>query len=209
MAQQQSDAHAETEQAAEVGQPMATESGQPVNAHTEVAGHGGDHHDGGAFPPFDSTTYGSQLLWLAITFGLLYYIMSKVALPRIANILEVRRDRIASDLGEAERLKRETDEAIASYEQSLAEARQKAHGIAHTAREEAKTQFDAEFAKVEADIAKQLTAADEKITAVKTAAMGEVDAIAQSTTEAILEQLLGSGVAKKDIAAAVSAAKAN
>ncbi len=209
MAQQQSDAHAETVDAAETGQPMATDHGEPVNAHTEVAGHGVHNVEEGDFPPFDPSAFGSQLLWLAITFGLLYYIMSKVALPRIANILEVRRDRIASDLGEAERLKRETDEAIASYEQSLAEARQKAHGIAHTAREEAKIQFDAEFAKVEADIAKQLTAADEKITAVKNAAMGEVDAIAQSTTEAILEQLLGSGVAKKDIAAAVSAAKAN
>ena len=182
---------------------------QQTNAHTEVAGHGGGHEAGGAFPPFDPTTFGSQLLWLAITFGLLYYLMSKVALPRIANILEVRRDRIASDLGEAERLKRETDEAIASYEQSLAEARQKAHGIAHTAREEAKTHIEAELAKVEDDITVQLTAAEEKITAVKNAAMGEVDAIAQSTTEAILEHLLGSGVAKNDVAAALAAAKAN
>ena len=154
--------------------------------------------------------YGSQLLWLAITFGLLYYLMSKVALPRIANILEVRRDRIASDLGEAERLKRETDEAIASYEESLAEARQKAHGIAHTAREEAKISvLMPNWPKSRQTSPSSLTAADKKITAVKDEAMTEVDAIAQSTTEAILEQLLGSGVAKKDIAAAVSAAKAN
>jgi F-type H+-transporting ATPase subunit b len=200
MAQQQTNAHAEAEQNAEAG--------HAANAHTEVAGNGG-HEAGGAFPPFDPTTFGSQLLWLAITFGLLYYLMSKVALPRIANILEVRRDRIASDLGEAERLKRETDEAIASYEQSLAEARQKAHGIAHTAREEAKTHIEAELSKVEAGISSQLAEADDKITAVKQAAMSEVDAIAQSTTEAILEQLLGSGVAQNDVAAAVAAAKAN
>ena len=179
-----------------------------TNEHTEVAGHGG-HEAGGAFPPFDSTTFGSQLLWLAITFGLLYYLMSKVALPRIANILEVRRDRIASDLGEAERLKRETDEAIASYEQSLAEARQKAHAIAHTAREEAKTQIEAEFAKVEADVTSQLSAAEEKISTVKEAAMAEVDSIAESTTDAILEQLMGASATKKDVTEAVAAAKAN
>ena len=59
------------------------------------------------FPPFDSTTFASQLLWFAITFALLYYLMAKVALPRIAGILEDRRDRIASDLDLAERLKRE------------------------------------------------------------------------------------------------------
>ncbi|MCT4656078.1 MAG: F0F1 ATP synthase subunit B [Cohaesibacter sp.] len=181
---------------------------QETNAQTEVAGSGGAEA-GGNFPPFDSSTFGSQLLWLAITFGLLYYLMSKVALPRIANILEVRRDRIASDLGEAERLKKETDEAIASYEQSLGEARQKAHGIAQTARDEAKAALEAKHAEVEADIAKQLADAEEKISAVKAAAMGEVEGIAQSTTEAILEQIMGSGVASKDVAEAVAAAKAN
>lgn len=183
--------------------------GQQTNAQTEVAGHGGAHEAGASFPPFDQSTFGSQLLWLAITFGLLYYLMSKVALPRIANILEVRRDRIASDLGEAERLKRETDEAIASYEQSLAEARQKAHGIAHTAREEAKSHIEAEFSKVEADIAKQLDAADEKIASVKKAAMGEVDSIANSTAEAVVEQIMGKAVGASEVAEAVAAAKAN
>lgn len=182
---------------------------QETSAHTEVAGHGGGHEAGGNFPPFDQSTFGSQLLWLAITFGLLYYLMSKVALPRIANILEVRRDRIASDLGEAERLKRETDEAIAAYEQSLAEARQKAHGIAQTAREQAKSDIEAKHAKVEADVAAKLAAAEEKISAVKDAAMGEIDGIAKSTTEAILDKIIGSGVADKDVAEAVAAAKAN
>ena len=183
--------------------------GQQTNAQTEVAGHGGGHEAGATFPPFDQSTYGSQLLWLVITFGLLYYLMSKVALPRIANILEVRRDRIASDLGEAERLKRETDEAIASYEQSLAEARQKAHGIAHTAREEAKSHIEAEFSKVEAEIAEQLGAADAKIASVKEAAMAEVDGIANSTAEAVIEKIMGSGVKASDVANAVAAAKAN
>ncbi|MCV6575371.1 MAG: F0F1 ATP synthase subunit B [Cohaesibacter sp.] len=180
---------------------------QQTNAHTEVAGHGAEA--GGNFPPFDSSTYGSQLLWLVITFGLLYYLMSKVALPRIANILEVRRDRIASDLGEAERLKKETDEAIASYEQSLAEARQKAHGIAQSARDTAKADIESKNAEIEADIAKKLAEAEEKISAVKATAMGEVEEIAKSTTEAILEQVMGSGVAAKDVAEAVAAAKAN
>jgi F-type H+-transporting ATPase subunit b len=180
---------------------------QQTNAQTEVASHGAEA--GGNFPPFNSSTYGSQLLWLVITFGLLYYLMSKVALPRIANILEVRRDRIASDLGEAESLKKETDEAIASYEQSLAEARQKAHGIAQSARDTAKADIESKNAEIEADIAKQLAAAEEKISAVKAKAMGEVEEIAQSTTEAILEQIMGSGVAAKDVAEAVAAAKAN
>ncbi|MEH0071562.1 hypothetical protein V6L77_16570 [Pannonibacter sp. Pt2-lr] len=75
----------------------------------------------GRFPPFDPTHFVSQLFWLFVTFLVFYWIMKNVALPRIAGILEDRHDRIAGDLSEAERLKRETDEAIAAYEQALSE----------------------------------------------------------------------------------------
>ncbi len=70
-------------------------------------------HGSGVFPPFDSTHFASQLLWLAITFGLFYLLMSKVIIPRIGGILETRHDRIAQDLDEASRLKGEADAAIA------------------------------------------------------------------------------------------------
>ncbi len=71
------------------------------------------------FPPFDATTFASQLLWLAITFGVLYYLMARVAVPRIAGIIEDRRDRIASDLDMADRLKTDSEEALAAYEKAL------------------------------------------------------------------------------------------
>ena len=76
----------------------------------------------GSFPPFDASTFASQILWLVITFGLFYLFMSRVVLPRIASILETRRDRIAQDLNEANRLKDEADQAFATYEQELADA---------------------------------------------------------------------------------------
>src|SRR5690606_23669808 len=72
--------------------------------HTSTEAHG-DDHGSGVFPPFDPSTYASQLVWLAVTFGALYLLMSKIALPRIGEILEVRRDRIESDLAEADRLR--------------------------------------------------------------------------------------------------------
>ena len=109
--------------------------------HEAVEVPAGEH--GAGFPPFDSTTFASQILWLAITFGLFYWIMKKVAVPRIAGILEDRKDRIAGDLSEANRLKEETDEAIAAYEQALAEARAKAHTIALNTRAKLKADNDA------------------------------------------------------------------
>ena len=61
----------------------------------------------GNFPPFDSSTFGSQLVWLALAFGALYLLMSKVALPRVASILEERHNRVSSDLDQAAKLKAE------------------------------------------------------------------------------------------------------
>jgi F-type H+-transporting ATPase subunit b len=76
----------------------ATDAGHgATHAGTEVPG--GAHE--GAFPPFDSTHFMSQLIWLAITFGALYLLMSRVALPRVAAILKERSDKIASDLDAA------------------------------------------------------------------------------------------------------------
>ncbi len=148
----------------------------------------GEHKE---FPPFDSTWFPSQLLWLAITFVVLYYIMAKVALPRIGGILEDRRDRVASDLDMAERLKSESEDAVATYEKALAEARAKAFTIAETARNEAKAASDAKRAEAEAALNKQLAAAESRIADIKSKALSDVGAIAGEATEAIVQTLIG------------------
>lgn len=173
-----------------------------------VAEHEAAAAEHATFPPFDPATFGSQLFWLAVTFGLLYYIMARVALPRIARILEERKDRIADDFAEAERLKQETDEAIAAYEQALAEARQKAHRIAQSARDAAKEEVDAEREELEEGLEKKVASAEARISEVKQAALGEVDAIARDAAEAMVEVLIGAGASSKEIAGAVDKALA-
>lgn len=166
--------------------------------------HGGEHASG-VFPPFDSSTYASQLLWLAITFGLFYYVMAKMVLPRIGGILEDRRDRIAGDLAEAERLKQETDAAIAAYEQALAEARSKAHGIAQATRDKLTSEVNAKREAAEADLASKLADAESRIAGIKSEALGQVGEIATETASALVEALLGRAPAKADTAKAVKA----
>ena len=152
--------------------------------------HGGD---GGhvAFPPFDSTTFASQLLWLAITFGALYLLMSRVALPRIGEILEVRRDRIESDLAEAERMRQKTDQALEDYEQALADAKSKAQGIAEETRAKVKAELGTKREKVEADLGKKVAEAEARIQGTKTEALGNVSEIAAETAQALVAQLVG------------------
>src|SRR3990167_822939 len=142
-------------------------------------------HD--VFPPFDSTTFASQLLWFALAFALLYYLMSKVALPRIAGILEDRRDRIASDLDLADRLKQESEAALAGYEKALAEARTRANAIAEGARDGSRQAAAAKRAAIESNLAAKLDAAEKRIGEIKSKAPAHVCEIGAETTEALVK----------------------
>lgn len=159
----------------------------------------------GNFPPFDSSTFASQLLWLAITFGVLYWLMSKLIIPRIGGILEDRRDRIAADLDHAERLKQQSADAVTSYETALAEARAAAFAIAGEARDRAKAEADARQAEIEAELDRKLEVAERRIGEVKQRALADVSEIATETTEAVVEALLGQKPARPEIATALAA----
>lgn len=161
-----------------------------ADTHATTEAHGGEEHSG-VFPPFDPSTFGPQLFWLAITFGALYLLMSRVALPRIGEILEVRRDRIEGDLAEAERLRLQTDEAIEAYETELANARKKAHGLAEETRTTIKSDLAAKRQEVEADLAKKMSAAESRIQQTKSEALENVDAIAAETAATVVAQISG------------------
>lgn len=150
-----------------------------------------DAQHSAAFPPFDSTTFSSQLLWLALTFAFLYFMMSRVALPRIGGILESRRARIEGDLKEAERLRVETEKAAADYEAALSAARANAHAIAEETRSGIKTDIEMKRQTVEADLAAKISAAEATISKSKTAALANVDTIAADALQTLMERLVG------------------
>lgn len=158
------------------------------------------------FPPFDGSTFASQILWLVITFAALYMIMSRIAVPQIGSILENRRVRIDGDLKEAERLRQETEKAAAAYEEALAEARRSAHGIAEETRSSIKADLDNKRAMVESDLAKQVAAAEASLDKTKADALANVDEIAADTAAALVNQLSVKVTAKeaRDAVAAVA-----
>lgn len=192
----------------------ATEGGDAVDlppASDTAAVHGETVHvegEHGAFPPFNSEFFPSQLLWLAITFGIFYYVLQKVILPRIAGILENRRDRIALDLEAAERMKSDADEAQAAYEQELAEARERSHKIAQDARESARRDAERERAKLETELDGRLDAAQARIGEIKRAALNDVGQIAEDVTETILTEVARLDVPRDDVARAVQSVRA-
>jgi F-type H+-transporting ATPase subunit b len=160
---------------------------------------------GGGFPPFQKENFGSQLLWLAIAFGALYLIASKLALPRVGGIIADRRARIDGDLREAARMKEAADAAIASYEKSLADARAKAQTIAAQTRDKIAAEAEVRRKEVEANLQVKLAAAEQSIQATRTAAMSHVQGIAKDTAIAIVARLTGKAPSEAAAATAVKA----
>lgn len=158
-----------------------------------------------AFPPFDTTTFSSQLFWFAISFGALYILLWRWILPRIGTTIEDRRDRISNDLDAAAAMKAKADEAVRAYEESLVKARAKAQGLAAEARAEMDRQIAAETAQADAELAAKSQAAEARIDEARTAALGEVRAIAATAAAEVAEHLAGLQVSEADAAAAVDA----
>lgn len=150
--------------------------------------------------------FAPQLVWLAITFTLLYLIMARVALPRIATTLERRRDVIASDLDLAASLKRQGEDALKAYEAALAEARASAHAIAAETRQRLAEEADREKAAMQESTSKRAVEAELRIATAKTAAMANVRQIAAETASAIVDKLLGARPDSAALNAAIDAA---
>lgn len=157
-----------------------------TQAHSEA--HGGAKPQ---FPPFNSETFASQIIWFVITFALLYFLMSRVALPRVGGIVNARAGKIAGDLADAQKLKNDTDQALASYEQRLADARANAQAIASQTRDKLMAEADERRKALEAKLTDHLHAAEKTIAETKAKAMSNVRGIATDTASAIVERLIG------------------
>lgn len=199
------EAAAPAEEHVEAPATDAVHADPTADTHATTEAHGGEH-ESGVFPPFDPATFPSQLLWLAITFGALYLLMSKIALPRIGSILENRKGIIDADLAAADASRQKTDAAIAAYEAALAAAKAKAQGIANESREAIQSDLAAKRSAVEADLTAKVAAAEARISATKAEALTHVDEIATETAQTVVTQLVGD-VPAASVRAAVAKAK--
>ncbi|MFV0280628.1 MAG: F0F1 ATP synthase subunit B' [Rhodoblastus sp.] len=183
-------------------------AGNANDAHktgTEV--HGGAEH-GSAFPPFDSTYFSSQLIWLTLIFGALYLLMSRVALPRVAGILKARGDTISNDLQTAKTAQGKAEAAGADLEKTLAEAKGKAQAMGQEAHQNLAAETEAKRKTLEGELNAKLAAADAQIAETKAKAMANVEAVAKDAAAAIVEHITGKPADAAKIAAALTNAKA-
>jgi F-type H+-transporting ATPase subunit b len=160
--------------------------GQKAGAHTEA-----DGGHGGGFPPFESSTYASQLVSLAVAFVALYVIVSRIALPRVGGVIDARQKAIESDLTAAQRLKDESDAALKAYETDLAAARSRAQAIGNETREKLNAASEAERKTLEDRLAAKLAEAEKTIAKTRENAMSNVRGIAADAASAIVQRLTG------------------
>jgi F-type H+-transporting ATPase subunit b len=151
------------------------------------------------FPPLDPTTLVPQLVWLALTFGLLYLLLKRFALPRVGEVIEERRERIERDLAKAEALKAETEQALTAYEGALSEARSRANAIAKDVQAQLAAEIDAERAKLDAEIAKQVADAEARIAQDRARALAGIGDIAGETAGAIVAKLIGTEASPDEV----------
>ncbi len=174
--------------------PTAALAGAAKAAEGESAG----------LPQLDPSSYPAQLAWLAISFIVLYFLMARVALPRVAKVLEAREQHIAGDIETAERLKAEADAILAAYTKAIADAR----GAALAALKTASAEQAAETARRDhafvAKLAERTAEAERKIGAAKNAALADIRGVAALSAGAIARKLAGLEVGNDRMAAAVA-----
>jgi len=158
-------------------------------------------------PQLDPANFAPQIVWLAIVFVILYLVMSKVALPKVADVLEQRQSRIADDLDEAERLKRQTEKAISDYEQALAKARANAQAIGQKSRDEVNARLGGERGQADQALAGKLKAAEADIATARQAALANVESVAADAARDIVRRIASIDVGEAAAAAAVGAVR--
>ena len=171
---------------------MATE---PTSA-AEAAGPG--------MPQLNPDYFSNQIFWLLVALVVIYFVLSRVALPRIAGILAERQGTITNDLAAAQDLKARASEAEAAYDKALADARAEAQRIAGETRAAIQGDLDAAIAKADAEISAKAAESEKAIADIRAGAQEAVKEVAADAAKDIVA-LMGGKADARSITAAVNA----
>jgi F-type H+-transporting ATPase subunit b len=142
-------------------------------------------------PQLDVSTFPSQIFWLIICFSILYYLLSRRALPRVSEILEARQDRIAADLDQAQRLRRDAEAALAKYEAAIAKAQDRAHSLLAENQSRLLAEAAARQTELDQQLATQVAQAEAQIAAARDRALAELEDAALEAARAAAARLAG------------------
>lgn len=161
-----------------------------------------EHGAGEGMPQLNASTFASQILWLIITFSVLYYLLKRKALPRVADILEARQERISNDLDKAASLRAEAETAYEEYEKVVAEAQAKASSAIKAARDAVAADVATRTSALDKELGAKIDSAEESIEAARIKALAELEDVAVEVAKAAAEKLAGVSVDEGEARAA-------
>ena len=176
---------------------MATKT--DVSSSTCVDGYGSAI----GMPQLCTDWAGNQVFWLVITLVAIFFVLSRLALPRISAVISERQGTITNDLAAAENLKSEAVQAEEAYKKALEDARLEASKIIEAAKVEIKQELDVAIQKADADISVKVVASEDAISENRKDALANVKSLAKDITSELVK-VLGGKVDAKALTAVIN-----
>jgi F-type H+-transporting ATPase subunit b len=152
-----------------------------------------------------SIIFFSQLFWLAVVFGILFFGIARGMVPKIQATVEARETKIAEDLASAQAARTAAEETEAAYRAAMDASRAEAAALTHEARAESARETEAKVKAAAEKIAAKVAAAEANIRAAADAARAEVEKVAVEATHEMVAKLTGIKVGRDEAAVAVKA----
>ncbi len=173
---------------------VVEQGGEDILAHAEIA-----------MPQLDPSLYPNLIFWLVVSLVTLYFILTRMALPRISGIFAARNDAISNDLEQAAIFRRRASEAEAAYNAALAKARDEANAIAQDAKAQINRELASLLAKADAEISTKTAESEARIQEIDATSASSIAEVARATTFAIVSALGPRAVDEATVSAAVGA----
>ncbi|WP_294226433.1 F0F1 ATP synthase subunit B' [uncultured Shimia sp.] len=175
-----------------------------ASTSTDATSHAAEAASAPGMPQLDFSNWGNQIFWLLITLVVIYFVLSRIALPRIAAVLAERQGTITNDIAAAEELKAKAVEAEEAYNKALADAKVEAARIVAEAKAEIQADLNVATDKADASIAAKAAESEKAIANIRAGALESIKDVANTTTVELVSAL--GGTAKDaDVAKAVDA----
>ena len=152
------------------------------------------------------TIFASQLFWLVVVFGLIYFVIGRGMVPKIEATVDQRDKQIASDLAEAERARARSDELEELVRQQTERNRAEALKVTTAAKDEAARANERTLKAADAENEARVAQAEERIRASAASAMAEIESVATQAAQDMVAKLSGARVSHDEASGAVKAA---
>ena len=159
--------------------------------------------ESGGMPQLNPEFWVSQILWLVLTFGILYIVLSKLILPKISDNLESRKSQILENIETAEKQREESEKKLKEFEKIILESKLEAKNYFNEARQKILKDINNKKVALEKDIDNEISAAEQEVNNLKITSSEKIKKIAIETSSELIKQLIGEEANNSNISAIV------